>query len=112
MWPQAALVVEVDGRAPHLTRRAFELDRVRDADLTVAGWRVVRLTEERLESEPDEVTAQLLSLLKPAGDSAGVLSGASDASALAKASTTLASNWVPARALSSARAASSDMRLR
>ena len=38
------LVVEVDGYAFHSTRRSFERDRRRDADLTSRGYRVVRLT--------------------------------------------------------------------
>jgi very-short-patch-repair endonuclease len=43
-WPDARLVVEVDGHATHGTRRAFEADRDRDARLTIASYRVVRFT--------------------------------------------------------------------
>jgi very-short-patch-repair endonuclease len=44
LWPQARLVVEVDGRATHATRRAFQADRDRDGRLAVAGYAVLRFT--------------------------------------------------------------------
>ena len=62
-WRQAGLIVETDGWATHGTRRAFERDRVRDADLVAAGWRVIRLTHRRLERQPQAVTRQLRRLL-------------------------------------------------
>jgi very-short-patch-repair endonuclease len=37
---RAGLVVELDGFAHHRTRAAFEHDRLRDAALQVAGYRV------------------------------------------------------------------------
>jgi very-short-patch-repair endonuclease len=43
-WPEARLIVEVDGRATHGTRRAFQEDRDRDGRLAVAGYLVVRFT--------------------------------------------------------------------
>ena len=39
LWPDAALVVEVDGHSSHGTRRAFQADRDRDGRLAVAGHR-------------------------------------------------------------------------
>jgi very-short-patch-repair endonuclease/predicted transcriptional regulator of viral defense system len=44
LWPEARLVVEVDGQATHGTRRAFQADRDRDGRLVVAGYRVLRFT--------------------------------------------------------------------
>jgi very-short-patch-repair endonuclease len=44
LWPQARLVVELDGRETHGTRRAFQADRDRDGRLAVAGYRVLRFT--------------------------------------------------------------------
>lgn len=44
LWPDAMLIVEIDGRGSHATRRAFQEDRTRDARLT-AGYRVLRFTE-------------------------------------------------------------------
>jgi very-short-patch-repair endonuclease len=58
-WRDARLVVEIDGDAAHRTKRAFEADRVRDAELAVSGHRVVRITEERLDTAPAEVARQL-----------------------------------------------------
>jgi very-short-patch-repair endonuclease len=63
VWRAQRLIVEVDSRAAHLTAAAFEKDRARDADLTVAGWRVVRITETRLLTRPEAVGAQLRRLL-------------------------------------------------
>jgi very-short-patch-repair endonuclease len=63
VWRAHSLIVETDGWAAHGTRRAFERDRARDADLVVAGWRVVRITHRRLETEPRVVAHQLRSLL-------------------------------------------------
>jgi very-short-patch-repair endonuclease len=66
-WPEQRLIVEVDGYDFHRTRAAFERDRRKDAALTAAGYRVVRVTWRRLRDEPYSVTAQLgaLLLLRP-----------------------------------------------
>jgi hypothetical protein len=62
-WPERRLIVETDGRGTHSTPGAFERDRLKDAELTVAGWRVVRITQRRLEEDPGAVTAHLRQLL-------------------------------------------------
>ena len=59
VWPQHRLALEVDGWAAHSTRRAFERDRIRDADLQIAGYRVLRVTWERLTRRPEAVAAQI-----------------------------------------------------
>jgi very-short-patch-repair endonuclease len=43
-WPEAKLVLEFDGAATHLTRRAFYADRARDRALAAQGIHVVRAT--------------------------------------------------------------------
>jgi very-short-patch-repair endonuclease len=43
-WPEHKLVVQLDGFAHHRTRRDRERDAEIDADLELAGHRVVRLT--------------------------------------------------------------------
>jgi very-short-patch-repair endonuclease len=43
-WPEAKLVLEFDGAATHLTRRAFRADRARDRALAAMGVHVVRAT--------------------------------------------------------------------
>jgi very-short-patch-repair endonuclease len=62
-WRSRRLVVEVDGYAYHGSRAAFERDRRRDADLTAAGYRVVRFTWRQLTREPHAVVARLAVLL-------------------------------------------------
>jgi hypothetical protein len=66
VWRDQRLIVETDGEQAHGTRRARERDRVRDADLQLAGWRVIRITSVRLFRQPDEVAAQLERALTPA----------------------------------------------
>ena len=63
LWRDSRLVVEVDGWAAHGTRAAFERDRRRDADLLAAGWRVLRISWERLRSEPRWVAERLAEVL-------------------------------------------------
>ena len=58
-FPDAGLVVELDGDAADRTKRAFEADRIRDAGLTVQGQRVIRITEQRLAAAPAAVAGQL-----------------------------------------------------
>ena len=43
-WPDLLLDVEYDGWEAHGGREAFERDRQRDAELTTAGWTVLRFT--------------------------------------------------------------------
>lgn len=63
-WPGPKLVVEIDGYRFHKSREQFEKDRRRDAKLQLLGIRVVRLTQRRLELEPEEVIRELLELLR------------------------------------------------
>ncbi len=63
VWPEARLIVEADGWSAHRSRAAFERDRLRDAALGAAGWRVMRITWRRLTREPGLVAAQLARLL-------------------------------------------------
>lgn len=63
VWREHRLIVELDGRAVHATRRAFEADRARDRALTVAGWRVIRVTWRQLHRDPAALAADLHRLL-------------------------------------------------
>jgi very-short-patch-repair endonuclease len=58
-WREQRLVVAVDGHAVHAPRGAREVDHARDAELALAGWRVLRFTADQLEHEP-AVTVALL----------------------------------------------------
>jgi hypothetical protein len=62
-WPDHRLVVELDGHDSHRTRAAFERDRQRDTALQLAGYRVLRITYRRLQSDPSAVLAAVRSLL-------------------------------------------------
>ncbi len=44
LWRDARVVAEVDGYAFHASARSFAADRNRDAELTAAGYRVLRFT--------------------------------------------------------------------
>jgi very-short-patch-repair endonuclease len=62
-WAEAKLVVEVDGRGSHATRRAFQEDRDRDGRLAVAGYRVVRFTWWDVTRRPAVVADRVRRLL-------------------------------------------------
>jgi very-short-patch-repair endonuclease len=66
LWPEAWLVVEVDGRATHGTRRAFQADRDRDGRLAVAGFRVLRFTWWDVTRRPAVVADRVRRLVQPA----------------------------------------------
>ena len=63
LWTEERLVVELDGHAYHHNRASFERDRVRDAALQLADYRVLRVTHARLEREPMAITETVRSLL-------------------------------------------------
>jgi very-short-patch-repair endonuclease/predicted transcriptional regulator of viral defense system len=50
VWPEQRLIVELDGGA-HRTTKRFHSDRRRDRKLTIAGWRVIRVTARQLDAE-------------------------------------------------------------
>lgn len=63
LWPEARLVVEVDGQATHGTRRAFQVDRDRDGALTVEGYTVLRFTWFDVTRRPAVVANRVQQLL-------------------------------------------------
>ena len=66
VWPEQRLIVETDGAAAHAGERRRERDLERDAELVAAGWRVIRVTYERLAREPERVVEQIARALMPA----------------------------------------------
>jgi very-short-patch-repair endonuclease len=66
VWPEQRLIVETDGAAAHAGERARARDLERDAELVAAGWRVIRVTYERLMREPERVAEQIARALRPA----------------------------------------------
>lgn len=63
-WPDAPLVVELDGYAVHRGRRSFEDDRRRDGKLQLAGVPVLRFTQPRVMHEPAGVLADVTAMLR------------------------------------------------
>jgi very-short-patch-repair endonuclease len=57
LWAEERLVVEVDGYEFHSSKSCFEADRRRDAELSAAGFRVLRVTWRRITAERDAVLA-------------------------------------------------------
>lgn len=63
LWQRQRVVVELDGRAVHGTRRAFETDRERDRILIAEGWLPMRVTWRQLQDEPEVIVSDLRRLL-------------------------------------------------
>jgi very-short-patch-repair endonuclease len=57
------LIVEIDGYAFHSSRSAFEVDRTRQNLLVAAGYRVLRVTWQRLLNDLDGVIAEISAAL-------------------------------------------------
>ena len=53
IWQQEKLIVELDGGVYHGTTGARRRDPVRDARLQLAGYRVIRVSDEWLERDPE-----------------------------------------------------------
>lgn len=58
-WPEARLVVELDGFAAHGTRARFESDRRRDRFLWRTGVQTIRLTASALRYDEEAIAADL-----------------------------------------------------
>ncbi|MET0557271.1 MAG: type IV toxin-antitoxin system AbiEi family antitoxin domain-containing protein [Solirubrobacterales bacterium] len=63
LWRAERLAVELDGRAVHARRAAFESDKRRDRELLAAGWRTGHVTWRQLQDEPEAVAADLRATL-------------------------------------------------
>jgi very-short-patch-repair endonuclease len=61
LWRRHRLVAELDGREYH--EEPFERDREKDADLVTAGYRVIRITWERLIGQPAREAVRFRTLL-------------------------------------------------
>ena len=66
LWPAAKLVVELDSWEFHGHRDAFERDRAREPQFLIAGYRTIRVTHRRLDSEARQLAAEIRELLQPA----------------------------------------------
>ena len=63
LWPEPGLVVELDSFAYHRTRRDRERDAATDADLELAGYRVMRLTWDEATTHADRTLRRLRRLM-------------------------------------------------
>lgn len=63
LWGREKVVVEVDGYAYHSSKRAFERDRERDAQLAARGHTVIRVTWRQLRDGPEAVVARIAAAL-------------------------------------------------
>jgi len=57
VYPDARLIVETDGRGPHIRNAQFEEDRRRDSILKLGGWEVIRFTWLHVVKQPDWVAS-------------------------------------------------------
>lgn len=65
VWHAQRLVVEVDGFAFHASKRRFESDRLRDAELSAAGYRVIRVTWRQIVDGPEAMLVRVAQALVP-----------------------------------------------
>jgi hypothetical protein len=65
LWPDARLIVELDGFRSHGTKRAFHTDRERDQRLLAANYRVVRVAHDQLTSRLARTLGHLLIAASP-----------------------------------------------
>lgn len=63
LWRAERMVVEVDGYAFHSTRRSFERDRLRDAELQAQGFAVVRVTWRQIVETPAAAVGRIVRVL-------------------------------------------------
>jgi hypothetical protein len=63
LWVDHAVVVEIDSARYHSSRRAFERDRRKSAELTALGYRVIRVTDRQLTTEPYWVADRIATVL-------------------------------------------------
>jgi hypothetical protein len=63
-WEDERFAVELDTYEFHGSRAAFERDRLRHEDLTLAGIEMIRVTGHRIETEPQRVVGRLAEHLK------------------------------------------------
>ena len=67
LWREQRVVVEFDSWRHHSGRHAFESDRRRDAEMTLAGWTVIRITWSDLTEHPERVLVWITTALARSG---------------------------------------------
>jgi very-short-patch-repair endonuclease len=64
LFPDEKVIVELDSWPFHKGRIAFETDRERDADTLAKGFVTIRVTEDRLNDQPNEEANRLHAILE------------------------------------------------
>jgi very-short-patch-repair endonuclease len=64
VWVDGGLVVEVDGYCFHSNQFAFRQDRHRDYELTLSGFRVLRLTHEEIMEDAELAVDKIRDLVR------------------------------------------------
>jgi hypothetical protein len=62
-WADTPVMVEADSWRWHRSRARFEADRLRDQELVLAGYVVVRVTHRQLQQQPAVVADRVARLL-------------------------------------------------
>ena len=65
-WPGTNRIAELDSYAYHSSRTAFENDRERDLELTLAGFEVIRITHRMLKGRPAQLAQRIRTFLAAA----------------------------------------------
>ena len=63
VWARQRVIVELDGWDTHRDRTSFHEDRERDAAHAAAGYQTIRITWERLHTDPAREAARLQRIL-------------------------------------------------
>ena len=63
LWRERRFIVETDSYLYHRGEQAFQEDRDRDLKLKRLGYEVLRLSEQQVNEEPDDVAEVLVSTL-------------------------------------------------
>jgi very-short-patch-repair endonuclease len=63
VWTEGRLVVEIDGYGSHGNRAAFMYDRHRDFELTLSGFRVLRLANDEIEQDIEKAVGKIRDLV-------------------------------------------------
>jgi predicted transcriptional regulator of viral defense system len=68
-YPEARLIIELDGRRWHSRTETWEMDHKRDRAAQLAGWKVFRFTWSQLEETPGDFIASVAQALAEQGAS-------------------------------------------
>lgn len=67
LWPKQRVIVEIDGRAYHTSRHAFDQDREKSNWLATHGYNVLRVTWTQITKQRLVVAAQIATALATSG---------------------------------------------